>query len=233
MLAKAFRADGLDGSEKLLDAALKPLKQPSLDDLYVAVGNGNIGPRDVVNAVYPELRPMPRALPVLPGRAAPRPAGGSAFGMPISGLVPGMAIHYAGCCHPLPGDQITGIVTTGKGVTIHTRDCATLESFAATPERFIDVDWEPSASDAARAKGEGHTGRVNVTVDNDPAALSSVTNAISKQGGEVVNLRIVNRQSEFCEMLVDVEVRDLRQLVGVIAGLRAARYVHQAERAKT
>src|SRR6185437_12429554 len=93
MLAKAFRADGLDGSEKLLDAALKPLKQPSLDDLYVAVGNGNIGPRDVVNAVYPELRPMPRALPVLPGRAAPRPAGGSAFGMPISGLVPGMAIH--------------------------------------------------------------------------------------------------------------------------------------------
>jgi GTP pyrophosphokinase len=143
-----------------------------------------------------------------------------------------MAISYAGCCHPLPGDRIVGIVTTGKGVTIHTKGCATLDSFAATPERFIDVDWEPSAFEPARARGEGHTGRVSVTVDNDPAALSSVTTTISKQGGEVVNLRITNRQSEFCEMLVDVEVRDVRQLVGVIAGLRAARYVHQAERAK-
>jgi GTP pyrophosphokinase len=231
MLAKAFRAEGLDGSEKVLDGALKPLKQPSLDDLYVAVGNGNIGPRDVMTALYPELRPVPRALPVLPGRS-PRPAGGGAFGMPITGLVPGMAISYAGCCHPLPGDRIVGIVTTGKGVTIHTKGCATLDSFAATPERFIDVDWEPSAFEPARARGEGHTGRVSVTVDNDPAALSSVTTTISKQGGEVVNLRITNRQSEFCEMLVDVEVRDVRQLVGVIAGLRAARYVHQAERAK-
>jgi GTP pyrophosphokinase len=230
-LAKAFRAEGLDGSEKVLDGALKPLKQPSLDDLYVAVGNGNVGPRDVVTALYPELRPMPRALPMLPGRTT-RPAGGGAFGMPISGLVPGMAINYAGCCHPLPGDRIVGIVTTGKGVTIHTKGCATLENFAATPERFIDVDWEPSAFDTVRPKGEGHTGRVSVTVDNDPAALSSVTTIISKQGGEVMNLRIVNRQSEFCEMLIDVEVRDLRQLVGVIAGLRAARYVHQAERAK-
>jgi guanosine-3',5'-bis(diphosphate) 3'-pyrophosphohydrolase len=232
LLAKAFRAEGLDGSEKVLDGALKPLKQANLDDLYVAVGNGNIGPRDVVTALYPELRPMPRALPMMPGRAPSRPAGGSAFGMPISGLVPGMAINYAGCCHPLPGDKITGIVTTGKGVTIHTKDCATLESFAATPERFIDVDWEPSAFEAVKGKAEGHTGRVSVTVDNDPGALSSVTNAISKQGGDVVNLRIVNRQSEFCEMLVDVEVRDLRQLVGVIAGLRVARYVHQVERAK-
>jgi len=231
-LAKAFRAEGLDGSEKVLDAALKPLKQASLDDLYVAVGNGNIGARDVVTAVYPELRPIPRALPMLPGRAPSRPAGGSAFGMPISGLVPGMAIHYAGCCHPLPGDKITGIVATGKGVTIHTKDCATLESFAATPERFIDVDWEPSAFDAPKGRGEGHTGRVSITVDHDPAAMASVANAISKQGGDVVNLRIVNRQSDFCEMLVDVEVRDLRQLVNVIASLRAARFVHQVERAR-
>ena len=60
----------------------------------------------------------------------------------ITGLVAGMSVHYAGCCHPLPGDPIVGIVTTGKGVTIHINDCPTLESFAATPERFIDVDWD-------------------------------------------------------------------------------------------
>jgi guanosine-3',5'-bis(diphosphate) 3'-pyrophosphohydrolase len=239
-LAKAFRAEGLDGSERVLEAALKPLKQASLDDLYVAVGNGNLGPRDVVTAAYPELRQAaraPRMLPPLAGRAPRAPSTAGAAGMPISGLVPGMAVHYAGCCHPLPGDGIVGIVTTGKGVTIHTRECPTLESFAATPERFIDVDWEPAAFTASGGRGPngargGHTGRVSVIADNDGAAIANVTNAIAKQDGEVVNLRITNRQADFLEMLVDVEVRDLHQLVSVIAGLRAAKSVHQVERAR-
>ena len=61
--------------------------------------------------------------------------------MPVTGLVPGMAYHFAGCCHPVPGDDIVGIVTTGKGVTIHGRECQTLAGFAATPERFIEIDW--------------------------------------------------------------------------------------------
>ena len=133
-----------------------------------------------------------------------------------------MAIHYAGCCHPLPGDRIVGIVTTGKGVTIHTQDCPTLDSFAATPERFIDVDWEPSAFASAPARGEGHTGRISVIADNGPARSPTITNAIAKQDGAVANLRIVNRQADFFEILVDVEVRDLGHLSRVIAGLRAA-----------
>jgi guanosine-3',5'-bis(diphosphate) 3'-pyrophosphohydrolase len=233
VLAKAFRQDGLDGSERVLEGALKTLKQASLDDLYVAVGNGNVGAKEVLTAAYPELRQAPRTprlMPALPGRAPGRPAGG--LGMPISGLVPGMAVHYAGCCHPLPGDDIVGIVTTGKGVTIHTKACSTLESFAATPERFIDVDWEPAAFAGSDKRGEGHTGRVSVIVDNDPGAIAAVANAIARQDGDVVNLRIVSRQADFFEMLVDVEVRDLRQLVNVIAALRAAKHVHQVERAR-
>ena len=61
-----------------------------------------------------------------------------------------MAVHFAGCCHPLPGDRIVGIVTTGKGVTIHTIDCATLESFADAPERWIDVAWDAVERGRAR-----------------------------------------------------------------------------------
>jgi guanosine-3',5'-bis(diphosphate) 3'-pyrophosphohydrolase len=234
-LAKAFRQDGLDGSEKVLDPALKILKLASLDDLYIGVGNGNIGPKDVVSAAYPELRQAaraPRMMPSLPQRAPQRGATAGHY-LPITGLVPGMAIQYAGCCHPLPGDRIVGIVATGKGVTIHTRDCPTLESFSATPERFIDVDWDPSAvAGEGKPVGDGHTGRISVIAFNEPSAIATVTNAISKQGGDVVNFRIVNRQADFFEMLVDVEVRDLRQLVNVIASLRAASGVHQVERAK-
>jgi GTP pyrophosphokinase len=230
-LAKAFRQEGLDGSEKVLEPALKTLRLPGLDDLYVAVGNGNVSAKDVVLAAYPELRQAGRA----PRMVMPLPARGrtgAPTGMPITGLVPGMAIHYAGCCHPVPGDRIVGIVATGKGVTIHTRDCPTLDSFSATPERFIDVDWDPSALPAGKVKGEGHTGRISVIADNDPRAIANVTNAIAKQDGDVVNLRIVHRQADFFEMAIDVEVRDLKQLVNVIASLRAAPGVHQVERAR-
>jgi len=132
----------------------------------------------------------------------------------------------------VPGDRIVGIVATGKGVTIHTRDCPTLASFSATPERFIDVDWDEAALPEGKGKGEGHTGRVSVIADNDPRAIANVTNAIAKQDGEVTNLKILNRQADFFEMVVDVEVRDLRQLINVIASLRAAPGVHQVERAK-
>jgi GTP pyrophosphokinase len=249
MLAKAFRQEGVDGTEKVLETALKGLKQATLDDLYVAVGNGNIGPKDVVHALYPELRQAarsPRMVPTLPPRPASRTAARSDGRVPISGVVPGMTVLYAGCCHPIPGDRIVGIVTTGKGVTVHTRDCQTLQTFAATPERFIDVDWEypqPAAGGPAPggAAGAGvgtgvgravHTGRLSVIATNETGALASLTNAIAKHDGAVANLKIVNRQQDFFEVLVDVDVRDVRHLSNVIAGLRAASGITQVERAR-
>jgi len=235
-LTKAFRSAGVDGSEKALEPALKALKLPNMADLYIAVGNGNIGARDVVHAAYPELRQTPRAprmVPALPprGRAGVRPDPG----MPITGLVPGMAYHFAGCCHPVPGDEIVGIIATGKGVTIHARECQTLEGFAATPERFIDVDWnyEVLAKGAGNGKHHpGHTARISVISSNDDAALANLTNAIAKQEGAIANLKIVNRQQDFMEALVDVEVRDVSHLSKVIAGLRGVNGIKGVERAK-
>jgi len=233
-LAKAFRQEGLDGSEKVLETALKAVKCASLDDLYVGVGNGNIGPKDVVHAAYPELRETSRAPRVLPSLLSRPPisrAPSREGGIAITGLVAGMAVHYAGCCHPLPGDQIVGIVTTGKGVTIHTRDCQSLASFATSPERFIDVDWDYGT--VGRGKPAGvHVGRIGVIAANEPGALAGLTNAIAKQEGTVNNLKIVNRQQDFMEILVDVEVRDLRHLSSVIAGLRAVNGITQVERAR-
>ncbi len=85
-LAKAFRQAGVDGSEKALEPALKTLKFASVEDLAIAVGNGNIGPRDVVHAAYPELRQTPRA-PRVVSTLPPRPAGRGLrldSGMPIT-----------------------------------------------------------------------------------------------------------------------------------------------------
>ena len=57
----------------------------------------------------------------------------------LKGLTLGMSYNLAGCCSPIKGDQIVGIVTAGLGVSIHTIDCETLNSFADTPERWLDV----------------------------------------------------------------------------------------------
>jgi GTP pyrophosphokinase len=235
-LTKAFRQAGVDGSEKALDPALKALKVATVEDLYIAVANGNFGARDVVHAAYPELRQtqrIPRMMPQMLPRGT-RPTTRPDHGMPVTGLVPGMAYSFGGCCHPVPGDEIVGIVTTGKGVTIHAQECQTLAGFAATPERFIDIDWNYEAVGKGGGEGKsiGHTARLSVIAGNEPSALANMTNAIAKQDGAIANLKIVNRQQDFMEALVDVDVRDVSHLSKVIAGLRGASGIKGVERMK-
>jgi GTP diphosphokinase / guanosine-3',5'-bis(diphosphate) 3'-diphosphatase len=136
-----------------------------------------------------------------------------------------MALHFAGCCDPRPGDRIVGIVTTGKGVTIHTIDCDTLESFSNEPERWLDVAWSSEETDA------GHVGRINVTIANEPGNLGSLTTTIGKQGGNISNLKITNRSTDFFEIMVDIEVADVKHLSTIIAALRATPVINSVERA--
>ena len=233
-LTKAFRQAGVDGSEKALEPALKALKVASADELYIAVGNGNLIAKDVVHAAYPELRQAPRGPRMIPSML---PRGKTPArhdrDMPVTGLVPGMAFTFAGCCHPVPGDEIVGIVTTGKGVTIHGRECQTLTGFAATPERFIDVDWnyEAVGKGGGDLKAVGHTARISAIAANEQTALADISNAIAKQDGAIANLKIVNRQQDFMEVLVDVDVRDLGHLSKVIVGLRGLKAIKGVERA--
>jgi GTP pyrophosphokinase len=135
-----------------------------------------------------------------------------------------MAMHLAGCCHPIPGDKIVGIVNTGKGITIHTVDCETLENFAGTPERWIDVSWEKESSE------KQYIGRIKVILSHEPGSLAEVANTIAKDLGNIHNLTIVNRTSDFFEIVVDIEVRGTRHLTNIIASLRTKSCIHSVER---
>jgi GTP pyrophosphokinase len=224
ILQKAFRQEGHDYSEKALNEVLRQFNCDSVEDLCAAVGSGNHTGREVVHAVFPP-KPDARAAKVVP-LAPARNRKASENAVPIRGLIPGMAVHYAGCCHPLPGDRIVGIVTTGKGVTIHTIDCDTLESFAEMPERWLDVAWNPAEGDHA------HVGRISVTIGNEPGSLGSLTTVIGKHGGNIINLKITNRSQDFFEILVDIEVQDVRHLTNIIAALRATPVINSVERAR-
>lgn len=246
-IAKAFRQEGLDFSERLLTEALKALKQTGLDELYLAVGSGQIPPRDVVHAAVPELKSPPRAADPLPlvrprgrlgqgpilarsegggtGRGGQGRAAGTAL-MPVTGLVAGMPYHFAGCCHPLPGERILGIVTTGKGVTIHAADCHTLESFAQTPERFLEIEWDETA--ALR-----HVGRIIVETKSRAASIGTLTESVAQQDGVVTGLKVLRRDGEGCELALDVEVTDVRHLERIMATLRAASETIRVDRGRS
>jgi GTP diphosphokinase / guanosine-3',5'-bis(diphosphate) 3'-diphosphatase len=231
ILDRAFSAEGYECSDKALEGVLKNFKQASVDDLCAQVGAGNFNARAVVEAVLPGIRKkrsfVEKVVPLARARHKKPPTKGQ--GIPIRGLIPGMALHFAGCCHPLPGDRIVGVVTTGKGVTIHTIDCETLEEFAETPERWIDVSWDVGDGEA---DGAVHVGRVQVTVLNEPGSLGSLTTVIAKNEGNISNLKITNRTMQFFDILVDIEVRDVAHLIDIIAALRATPAVNSADRAR-
>ena len=229
MLDRAFVAEGYEISNKALRQVLKVFKHTKVDDLCADVGAGHHTGREVVEAIFPGTRDKAdddKVVPLAKARGKQGRDEGRG-GVSIKGLIPGMAVHFANCCHPLPGDRIVGIVTTGKGVTIHTIDCETLEEFVDAPERWLDVSW-----DIDNKAPDIHVGRVHLTVLNVPGSLGELSTVIARNDGNISNLKITDRSPQFFNMLIDIEVRDVKHLTNVIAALRANPSINSVERAR-
>lgn len=229
MLQKVYKMEGYEFAEKGVKGVVGQFKGAvAVEDVYAGIGSGNIVARDVFRAIFPghtsenlPERPLENSDEF---KSAKKDNGKP---VPIRGLIPGMAMHFARCCHPIPGDRIVGIVTTGKGVTIHTLDCETLEQFADTPERWLDVSWG-NEDDGA----DGHIGRLSMTITNQTGTLGTLSTVIGRNGGDINNLKITNRTLDFWDMLVDVKVNDTKHLSNIIAALRATPQVVEVERAR-
>ena len=224
ILVKTFKQEGHTLTDKMLEPALAVLKKHDVDDLYAEVGEGIINRNQVFDSVFHTRKALDAGVKDPFAAVTAKKKARKNVPMPIKGLVPGMAIHYAGCCHPIPGDNIVGIVATGKGITIHTMDCDTLENFADAPEKWIDVAWDASGQD------ETFIGRIRVSLSHEAAALASVANVIAKDLGNISNLKIVNRSTDFFDILIDVEVKNARHLSNIIASLRSKDVVQAVER---
>ena len=231
MLQKVFQMEGYEFIDKAVGNVVNQFRCDDADDVFAGIGQGNIVAREVFKAIFPSHKSVPARRPLDSEvteqtiiNRKPEPKGKP---MPIKGLIPGMAVHYARCCHPLPGDRIVGIVTTGKGVTIHTIDCETLENFADTPERWLDVSWGDNTETA-----ESHIGRLNVTIANVPGALGTLSTVIGKSGGNITNLKITNRSLDFWDMTIDVYVNNIAHLKDIIAALRATPQIAAVDRTK-
>ncbi len=222
IVEKVFREAGYEFTLKAIEGVLKIFHCRTSDDLFAEVGEGNTTGVDVLHAVYPGSKKTSwRQRMALRARRKDKKKP-----VAIKGLTPGMAVHIAGCCHPIPGDRIVGIQTTGKGVTIHTIDCETLESFADMPERWVDLAWDVEEDTRL------HNARIKVIVANEPGSLGVLSTVVGREGGNISNLKIINRSTDFFEMLIDIEVGDIKQLTDIIAALRATSVINSVERAR-
>jgi GTP pyrophosphokinase len=229
ILERGFQKEGYEFAEKAFDDVFAIFSVESAEDLYAEVGAGQITGRDVIEAVFPgtkEKSHSSKVVQLFRRRGKKKKKGDPTASVPIKGLIPGMALHFAGCCHALPGDRIVGIVTKGRGITIHTIDCETLEEFADTPERWVDVSWEEDANSERRA------GRIEIVVTNEPVSLGELSMVIAKNDGNINNLKITNRSQDFFDISVDIEVHDLKHLRNIIAALRASPVINSVDRAR-
>ncbi len=229
ILLRAFQKEGYEFAEKAFEDVLIVFNVVSVDDLFVEVGAGHLTGREVIEAIFPGTKKSNhrgKVARLFSRRNKKKASSDLNTSVPIKGLIPGMALHFAGCCHALPGDRIVGMVTKGRGITIHTIDCETLQEFADTPERWLDVSWEEDAD------SERRVGRIEIVVANEPGALGELSMMIAKNDGNINNLKITNRSLDFFDISMDIEVHDIKHLRNIIAALRASPVIKQVERAR-
>ena len=223
---QAFESAGKSRKDVSLRPALDRFAVASEDDLFDAVGRGRATPSQVLEAVFPGLKAAEREAAtarrhIQEGKTARLYVRGG-------GLTPGVTLHFGQCCSPVPGDRIVGILEPdGRGLTVHTIDCEKLAEYEEREELWRDLQWTPEAERNAIARA-----RLTATIKNAPGVLGQVCTIIGEAGGNIVNLRMHHRQSDFFDVDIDVDVNDARHLTHISAALRANPSVEEVERTK-
>lgn len=226
MFTNMSREYDISWSDKSLEPFLADFKQSTTDDLLAAVGEGLIPFADVFHKLHPEhkLR-LKKAISIFKKPRKKMMENDSKT--PIKGLIPGISLSYAKCCHPIVGDAITGIVTTGKGITIHTKDCAVLKKFKDEPERWLDIEWNRELMKDKRLPV-----RIKLSLSDRPGALTEVLNILSRYNSNVENLNTLDRSGDWTDVHMDISVLDTNQLDAILNDLNSLKIVSNAHRLK-
>jgi GTP diphosphokinase / guanosine-3',5'-bis(diphosphate) 3'-diphosphatase len=205
-----------------------------------AVGRGEMKASDVARAVYPDYKEE-RLAAVTPPKAESGwfglkmarslkfkvPDSGPEKGpaIPIRGINSDLPVRFAPDGGAVPGDRIVGILTPGEGITIYPIQSPALTEFEESPERWLDVRW-----DVEGASPQRFPARIALQSVNEPGTLAQISQVIAEHDGNIDNIRMARRSPDFTEMVIDLEVYDLKHLTAIIAQLRAKDVVANAER---
>jgi guanosine-3',5'-bis(diphosphate) 3'-pyrophosphohydrolase len=216
-----------------IDKAALALGLKKGDDVLVALGYGRLSPTQFLQQVVPAEKlsqPAPEEpasrLTELFRKVARRPPGG----VRISGI-DDVLVRYGRCCNPVPGDQIVGFITRGRGVTVHASGCQKIMEM--DPLRRVDVSWDTKAGEVARPIS------IRVVTDDRPGVLAQISKAISDAGMNISQATCRTTGLGRAVNTFEMAIRDLNQLRGVmrsietLAGVVSVERVYSSERAPT
>ena len=194
-----------------LEPILRKFSFADISDLYAAVGCGGITAAHVVTRLREEQKSHEKPLvPVLPRVATePVPAkSGRAsskddMGIRIAGL-PGCQMHFARCCTPLPGDEIIGFITRGRGVTIHSRDCVNVNS-SHDPARWIEAEWSETTNSS-------YNGTIQILCTDRSNLLADLMSYLSAQKVTVCALNARVNSNQTCTIEMTLQVANKQEL---------------------
>jgi GTP pyrophosphokinase len=221
-LEEALRTRGLPmqkvaGSPLLADV-IREVGHHKASEFYIALGQGKISTKTVANKIMQRLKAgeAVEEQEPLPGREraedkARRTKDAATYGISVKGAH-NVAVRLAKCCRPVPGDEIAGYVSLGRGITIHRTDCKNVHALMKDPERFVDVSWD----------GENESSyRVEIQIDayDRTRLLEDLSRTFSEAGINIIGASCTTNHPMVKNKFV-VEVGDTEQLKNCISRLR-------------
>jgi GTP pyrophosphokinase len=232
ILEREFRRRGLNLEQALKSGELAALANQeahkgTVEDLFAAVSYGKLAAGSIARKLKGEVEEAPkvgRTLPVptkLRGlfRREKRP---SKSGIRVSGS-PDVLVRFGGCCDPLPGDDIIGYVTRGRGVTIHLKDCSKV--FELDRERRIDVQWDEVAGEPRKIK-------IRVKSKDRQGILAKITKTISAAGVNIGAATITTDEGQAAIQSFELWVQDVSELNAIMKAINKLKGVINVERVR-
>ena len=194
------------------------------EDFYLALGSGKLPPGQIVNKVLQRLKTEEVAEEEAVPLKAPKARSAISsenLGITVHGLHD-VLVRLAKCCTPVPGDEIVGYISLGKGITIHREDCPNVKALRRNPERFTPVDWDGRTSESFR---------VQVAVDawDRPRLLEDVARTFAEHGANIVAYG-GTVEDQLAKNWYTAEVGDVKELRGLLTALRNIEAVFDAYR---
>ena len=226
-LEQALKAQNLPyrklAGSALLAQVIRETGFKKAEDFYLALGSGKLPVSQIVNKVIQRLKTTEVAeeAPVLKAPKARETGASETYGINVHG-VEDVLVRLAKCCTPVPGDEIVGYISLGKGITIHREDCPNVKALRRNPERFTPVDWGGDSSKSFR---------VQIAVDSwdRPRLLEDVARTFAEHGANIVSYGGVV-EDQLAKNWYTAEVGDVKSLRALLSALRQVDAVFDAYR---
>lgn len=236
MLSEALKRQGAQlgdftGKKEYFEDILKKFNMSDLDDVYASIGYGGITTGQVTNKLLEQAKKEAKAaaaaerLERLEEEQQSRPENrNNGKGVIVEGDT-GMVVRFARCCTPLPGDDIIGYVTRGRGVSIHRRDCPNIEDLLMDPERVVKAEWANNAKSS-------YTATIQVVADERTGLLMDVSQVLAGMNISITAMtaKVDKANQNIIQIQLSFDVSSTEQLNNIIKSMRKVRSVKEVYR---